>query len=947
MGYYCITELTTNKKEKAMASTIAGLHNKLGEFNAKKYDTFFSVASFQTDTSRLGINALNMRSFFVDLDCKHAKDLVETAKPFASAKEAVTALYEFTQTTGLAQLGEPWLVSSGGGVHAYWPLSRDIPAAEWKPQAENLKRLCFDHGLKIDMGVTADVARLLRVPGTTNRGEKGGKQVREETSTRIVQEGDTFEFEDIAKLLASKLNGHAVQSTQLALPGVRPTHTASSTVFTKEESAFGSSFKKIVQRSSTEDGCGQIAWWFANGQQDDVEGLWRGVLSIAQCCEDAEKAYPIITAVHGYDEPRMRKKIAEIKGPYPCTKFDSENPGVCTACKHWGKTTSTGKPYTPILLGSYALHDTSEKTVEIDTEHPGAPIVLTRPSPPFGFSYAAKGGILFKDKDAEGNYTLERTLLPYDLYAINILSLRGLHEVQMIAHRPDGVVTVTIPLRSTGSKDECLKALSEQNIVSSQFAGPRGDQALHQYVRGSVQELSASKKATVVPENMGWQKDGSFVLNERVYRRDGSMQHVPMRELKNLTNGLGQAGTLEGWQEYVKLFIRRKMYGHLVVGMAGLAAPLMKYMEGLNGVTLHACSNDSGYGKSLAVDLAASVWGNPLLYRSGTGTSTKALLQRAGHLNSLPLIQDEITTEQRNLPEWLPEFLLSFSQGKQRDRMEGGANKERENVATWGSLAVLSSNTYGMDYLSGGRSHSSKGEILRMLEWCPTEKLRFDDAELVVIRSLHNNFGIVGEMWVQWLVTNDDVARAVVLDCYRMVKEEMGMDGDERYWTAAIAAILAMCILAGKKYANLVALPAAKMYDEMKAMVAHGRLAHKSNMRTAEDLLNEYTKEFYGSMIIVKDNALILDGVDAGNANIRATKVMGRVEHHKSANVVDYFIAERDLRKFCTTMSFGYSDFKKELGKTHRVEELRKDLLHGVRGPSYRTAVLKVSMVNA
>ena len=70
-GFYCITELTTNKKAQRMADAVADLEPIIGEFNAAQYDTFVSMASFKTSTSRLSVNAQFMRCIFVDIDCKH------------------------------------------------------------------------------------------------------------------------------------------------------------------------------------------------------------------------------------------------------------------------------------------------------------------------------------------------------------------------------------------------------------------------------------------------------------------------------------------------------------------------------------------------------------------------------------------------------------------------------------------------------------------------------------------------------------------------------------------------------------------------------------------------------------------------------------------------------------------------------------------------------------
>jgi hypothetical protein len=50
----------------------------------------------------------------------------------------------------------------------YWPLTEPVNVVDWKPVAEDLKRLCKQEGLRIDMTVTADAARVLRIPGTMN-----------------------------------------------------------------------------------------------------------------------------------------------------------------------------------------------------------------------------------------------------------------------------------------------------------------------------------------------------------------------------------------------------------------------------------------------------------------------------------------------------------------------------------------------------------------------------------------------------------------------------------------------------------------------------------------------------------------------------------------------------------------------------------------------------------
>ena len=97
--------------------------------------------------------------------------------------------------------------------------------------------------------------------------------------------------------------------------------------------------------------------------------------------------------------------------------------------------------------------------------------------------------------------------------------------------------------------------------------------------------------------------------------------------------------------------------------------------------------------------------------------------QRLGLLQSLPLVTDEITAKNRKDSEWFPEFLLDMTEGRGKERMESGANKERLNLSIWQTVAIMSSNTHVVDYLTGSRKHSSEGEMRRVLEFVMDEEL--------------------------------------------------------------------------------------------------------------------------------------------------------------------------------------------------------------------------------
>ena len=213
-GFYCVAELSSNKKEHRYVTTVQELEEIANEFEAMHKDAYFALASFSEAGERKADKALYLRSCFFDIDCGEGKD-------YPTKKQALAALVEFLGSTDLGGLGTPWVVSSGGGLHVYWPFNEDVSAETWRPAAENLKRLAKQHGFSIDPSVTADRARVLRVPGTHNYKKENPRPVT------IVMEGGVFDFEQFSASLKDKLNGHAYVPDEFGL-GMRPSFADSS-----------------------------------------------------------------------------------------------------------------------------------------------------------------------------------------------------------------------------------------------------------------------------------------------------------------------------------------------------------------------------------------------------------------------------------------------------------------------------------------------------------------------------------------------------------------------------------------------------------------------------------------------------------------------------------------------------------------------------------------------
>jgi hypothetical protein len=165
-GLYCLfKKKTAGRAQTQHVSTIEELWQQTREFErGDKGNIYYALASYKDNSSREAANALELRCFFADIDIDEKKAREGTCH--ATPLGANAAIKKFRAATGWPA---PLIVGSGHGIHLYWPLSEALPAHVWKTLAEKLKRLFRTHGLLADPSVTADAARVLRIPGTMNR----------------------------------------------------------------------------------------------------------------------------------------------------------------------------------------------------------------------------------------------------------------------------------------------------------------------------------------------------------------------------------------------------------------------------------------------------------------------------------------------------------------------------------------------------------------------------------------------------------------------------------------------------------------------------------------------------------------------------------------------------------------------------------------------------------
>jgi hypothetical protein len=137
-------------------------------------DFYFACAEYKTSGNRTAANVAGARGLWLDLDCGVKKE--SDGKGYLTKEMAQEAVNSFCIKL---KLDKPThIVDSGNGLHVYWLFDNIVSREKWQKAAKKLKALTIADNLKVDGSRTADIASVLRIPGTMNNKSTTPKPVR-------------------------------------------------------------------------------------------------------------------------------------------------------------------------------------------------------------------------------------------------------------------------------------------------------------------------------------------------------------------------------------------------------------------------------------------------------------------------------------------------------------------------------------------------------------------------------------------------------------------------------------------------------------------------------------------------------------------------------------------------------------------------------------------------
>lgn len=867
-GFYCVVGIGNKTvHSQTFHATLSDVDVAIDALDEAGINSFFAVASYGTSTNRTAVNATRLRSFFLDLDCDP-----NNPKKYANQAEAVADLKLFTKEL---RLPRPYVINSGNGVHAYWPLTEAVSKEEWKPVAEKIKTTCLMRGMKIDPAVPADVARILRAVGSKNF-----KNPADPRPVEILVAGSPVEFEKMKELFGVADDG---------LPNAirRPLDEATKALLENRPS----SFKLILKKSAAGKGCNQILSAVVD-QANTPEPLWRAVLSIAKFCKDKDKAIHAISCEHpDYSREETEKKVELIQGPYNCESFWKDNPQGCAGCIHKDKIKN------PINLGRGEVEvATPEDNIVHDVKEPERTYVI--PEYPFPYVRGKRGGVYVRSKDEDDN---PKDMLVYDndFYLVNTVDdpMHGMSGLFRLHLPQDGVKEFIMPMKELAAKDSFAKTLAHHGVSA---LGKQMEALMH-YVAASIKDYQKRSKAEKSRLQMGWADNYSaFIVGDRQIMATDIGYSPPSSHTLDLVKPFRKLGSLDEWKKIASFYNRPGMELHMFVLFSAFSSPLVQFSPKPGGI-ISLYSDESGTGKTTMLHMINSVFGHPEDLMIIKADTLNARMHRIGIMHNITPTIDEITNES---PEYTSEFIYTYLHARFKDRMQGNANRLRLNTTTWRANCVVTANAPIEDKLLL-KKRNPDGELARILEfpYQPGNDVSKQDSD-AVFNQLKFNYGVAGEPYMQYVIRELNSCVKSLDKMQQSLDQNAGLTQRERYWSNIATTTMTGGLVA--RSAGVLDYSDSdyrRVYDWAVEMLSKKRAAVPKSNTEPKLMLGAFLSEHINDALIIMSGTTRKSGAPQ-DAPIREPKGKLYIRYEPDTKIL--YVNKPRFREFCSQGQVSY-----------------------------------------
>jgi hypothetical protein len=789
-------------------NTAAALANAIAYWSGQGVNVYHALASFTlaeqkttkngsqyTAAERKAANAHSLKVIIVDCDVVHAGTKI-AGKAYADRNVALAWVKAFVQATGIPRPNI--VIDSGNGFHLYWTLETPLPVAQWQPLAEAMKAAILANGFIGDAGCTADAARVLRPPGSVNL--KSGQPVPVQAidaltlpdypnSTLITALGPWMGQQQTHRATGTHGKGASVQGLgprPKDLPPPDPALGPDAVGGERLPYRFANVSKRCLQAKLTLE---------RHGADQTYEHWRKADLPLLAHCVDGERyVHPISDGYSGYTQAETDRQYADAKnavenrgvGPPLCESYNHYRSNVCDKCP-W-----SGKVKTPLTLG---------------LDDPCFPVGRFRQNTnPVQLEMLTKDG-------------WERVVAGAFANPHLVELITGGHEITVDYTRDGKTWRLSVKDAEIKSGQDMLPHFAHNGITCE----PRQAHLLGAFFVAWIDKLRTMgqvEPSGVVSRAFGWNMVGpeytGVAIGGDLYGPKG-MSRLAVTD-KKMASIYRPMGTLAAWRKAAALFegthARPDLQGVIACSFASV---LIALTSDIRGMTLNFWSAGSGVGKSTAIRVGQSVWGDYAAMQSMEDTANAVMKSLSGP-RILVRYWDEFRYPRDKYPEFV-RLIYTIPQGKERMRMQ--SDTSLRDVGEWEALLVLGSNRAWVDVVVQYTDGTDSG-VLRLLD-VPMSKVQlpFDPKAGTVIKAVETNYGWAGREYARYLGTHTDQVREALVQTLDWVTKDLGMQQEERYYATALATVRVGTTIA--RQLGLFDFQVEQVYGVLKDAVLAGR----------------------------------------------------------------------------------------------------------------------------
>ena len=724
---------------EALAAAVEELDKK-DTFNLYHACASYENEFIEIDGARKMRNPANYgraKSLWIDLDC--GKDKAAKGDGYLTKMDAVKAILTFCKTN---EFPEPMIVDSGNGIHCYWPFTKAVKPEVWQPMANALKAVLAHHHVLADPTVTADMSRILRPAGATNR-KRDPKPV---VVKRAVAELDPKDLWGRLKWLVTEasLKPEAVRVVTDDINDDLTAHTAIE---------IPSSAELTAER------CNQVAM-MRDTQGDVSYDHWRGVIGIIKFSTEG------VELAHKWSERRAETGHSNTdvdvryntwgSAPTTCEFFSRCNPEGCAGCE--AKRVNE-KLKTPLVLGRF-MEQSVESIAIVEVEGDTEETEIKIPALPLGYKFS--NGVMcreLKDKsDIMVAYPFSRNLF-YPTRRIR--KENGEFSLGYRVHLPRNKVRdFELDTNLVNAPQKLMDGLGKYEITTTN----NKDALMHlsAYVRDYLEKLKEETEEVNTLTEFGWRDNyQDFLVGNRLYHSDGTVREVFVggKAHSQLSLYPKPRGSMEDYAKALNFLYAGQGQEHWQYAItSGFGSLLTPFSDSLyKGCILSLWGNQTSRGKTTVCHAALYAFGNAqkMTINGSKGATVNALHNMFGALQNLPMLIDEAThIEQKEFSA----LAYSVSNGEERKRLSSSATKGLQ-MADAGSWALTPYMTANKDMLSllASENGNTEAEAVRLIQIHIDSYTRkdFEPGEVVsAMKEIEANMGSAGDVFIRHLVTN-------------------------------------------------------------------------------------------------------------------------------------------------------------------------------------------------